>query len=106
MVPLLVVILAIFPAIAAYVNLQADKRDVHRRRIYFRTRLVTLILWIIIQFAGCIAVGVPLGKVTYDLSPILVRYITVMVIELIFVLVFFIFFTIIAHRYYKRKADP
>ena len=48
LVPLLVVILAIFPAIAAYINMQADKKDVHRRRIYFRTRLVTLPLWIVI----------------------------------------------------------
>ena len=48
LVPLLVVILVIFPAIAAYINMQADKKDVHRRRIYFRTRLVTLPLWIVI----------------------------------------------------------
>ena len=48
LVPLLVVILVIFPSIAAYINMQADKKDVHRRRIYFRTRLVTLPLWIVI----------------------------------------------------------
>ena len=47
-----------------------------------------------------------MGKVEYNLSPYLARFVAVMVIELIFVIVFNIFFTVIAHRYYKRKADP